>query len=168
MEAVTITYLEMRSPAAIKPKEFPHPRVSVKEAVVKEWRFNRFLYNLVGADWAWTDKLSWSEKQWCAYAEAENLRTFIACEEGSISGYYELQRDEAGDIEIAIFGIAPKFTGRGYGGAMLTHALRSAWQMLPRRVWLHTCTLDHPAALPNYLARGMSIYQVETQPRTQG
>lgn len=164
MQPVTITYLEMRSIAALKPREFPDSQVWVKEAVVKEWRFNRFLYTLVGADWAWTDKLPWTEQQWSTYAETENLRTFIAYHEGAISGYYELQRGDTGDVEIAIFGLAPKFTGRGYGGALLTHAIREAWRMSPGRVWLHTCTLDHPAALPNYLARGMSIYRVETQP----
>jgi len=168
MEPVTITYLEMRSPEALKPREFPNSLVRVKEAVVKEWRFNRFLYTLVGADWSWTDKLSWTEQQWRAYAEAENLRTLIAYHGGAISGYYELQQDESSDVEIAIFGIAPKFTGRGYGGALLTHAIRTAWQMSPGRVWLHTCTLDHPAALPNYCARGMTIYKVETQTRIQG
>jgi len=164
MEAVTITYLEMCSPAALRPREFPDSLVWVKEAVVKEWRLNRFLYTLVGADWSWTDKLPWTDQQWRDYAEAQDLRTFIAYQEGAVAGFYELHREELGDVEIAIFGIAPKFTGRGYGGALLTHALRSAWQMSPRRVWLHTCTLDHPAALPNYLARGMTIYKVETQP----
>jgi len=43
---------------------------------------------------------------------------------------------------------------------LLTHGLEEAWRMGPSRVWLHTCTLDHPAALPNYLARGMTIYKV--------
>ena len=168
MEPVTITYLEMRSPEALKPRDFPDSLVRVEEAVFKEWRFNRFLYTLVGADWSWTDKLPWTEQEWRAYAEAENLRTFIAYHGGAISGYYELQQDESSGIEIAIFGVTPKFTGCGYGGALLTHAIQTAWQMSPARVWLHTCTLDHPAALPNYCARGMTIYKVETQPRTQG
>jgi GNAT superfamily N-acetyltransferase len=164
MGPVTITYLEMLSLTALRPRDFPDPHVWVKEAVVKEWRFNRFLYTLVGADWSWTDKLSWTEQQWRDYAEVENLRTFVAYHEGAVLGYFELRRDGVSDIEIAIFGIAPKFTGRGYGGALLSHALRAAWQMSPGRVWLHTCTLDHPAALPNYLARGMTIYRVETSP----
>ena len=64
-------------------------------------------------------------------------------------------------VEIAIFGIAPKFIGKGYGGALLTAALEEAWRGRPNRVWLHTCTLDHHAALPNYLARGMTVYRVE-------
>jgi GNAT superfamily N-acetyltransferase len=168
MNPVTITYLEMRSPAALKPKDFPHPDIWVKEAVVKEWRYNRFLYMLVGAEWSWTDRLAWTEQQWRDYAEAESLRTFVAYHEGAVSGYFELRRDEAADIEVAIFGIAPKFTGRGYGGALLTYALQAAWQMSPGRVWLHTCTLDHPAALPNYVARGMTVYKVETEPCAQG
>ncbi len=159
---VTITYLEMRSPDQLKPKSSKGGSLEVREARVKQWQFNRLLYCLVGADWTWIDKLKWADQQWRAYAESENLRTFIAYSDGTIAGYYELRRDEAGDVEIAIFGLAPKFIGRGFGGALLTHALEEAWRMRPNRVWLHTCTLDHPAALPNYQARGMRVYKTET------
>ena len=69
-----------------------------------------------------------------------------------------MRADDDGGIEIAIFGLAPQFIGRGLGGALLTHALEEAWGSRPQRVWLHTCTLDHPAALPNYLARGLTIF----------
>ncbi len=162
---VTITYLEMRAAQALRPKPFPQPAPVLQEISPKNWQLNRSLYRLVGRDWSWTDKLPWTEKQWRDYAEAENLRTFVARLEKEITGYYELRRDEIGDVEIAIFGIAPAFTGRGLGGALLTHAIEQSWKMSPARVWLHTCTLDHPAALPNYLARGMTVYKTETHPR---
>jgi GNAT superfamily N-acetyltransferase len=59
--------------------------------------------------------------------------------------------------------LLPKFIGRGFGGALLTSAIEKAWQMSPSitRVWVHTCTLDHPRALANYQARGMVIYKRE-------
>jgi len=164
MESETITYLEMRSPAPLRPKAFPQPPPAVREVLPKDGQLNQALYKLVGADWSWTDKLPWTERQWRDYAEADNLRTFVAFIAGATAGYYELSRDEASDVEIAIFGIAPGFTGRGLGGALLTHALQQAWSMSPGRVWLHTCNFDHPAALPNYLARGMTIYKTETNP----
>ena len=66
-------------------------------------------------------------------------------------------------MKIAYFGSAPKFIGRGIGGHLLSHALRSAWDWEgTKRVWVHTCTLDHPNALQNYKARDMEVYRVET------
>jgi len=159
---VTITYLEMLTPAALRPKRCSDPRFAVREATVKQWQFNRFLYLLVGRDWSWNEKRGWTEQQWRDYAEADGVRTFVAYYDGSVAGYYEMRRDNLGGVEIAIFGLAPKFIGRGFGGALLTSALEEAWRSQPTRVWLHTCTLDHPAALPNYQARGMTIYKVET------
>ncbi len=66
--------------------------------------------------------------------------------------------------EIAYFGLLPEFIGRGLGGALLTSAIEEAWRMSPSitRVWVHTCTCDHPSALANYQARGMVIYKRET------
>lgn len=66
-------------------------------------------------------------------------------------------------MEIAYFGLAPRFIGEGIGGYFLSHAITSAWSWDgTKRVWVHTCTLDHPGALPNYQARGMTIYHVES------
>ena len=163
MPPVTITYLEMRSASDLKPKRSNKPRFSILEATVKQWEFNRFLYLFVGNRWAWNDKRNWTDEQWRGYAESDSLRTFLACDDGSPAGYYELRTDEFGDIEIAILGLAPKFIGRGLGGALLTNALEEAWRLWPKRVWVHTCTLDHPNALANYQARGMKIYKVETR-----
>ena len=162
MKLVTVTYLEMVSPELLKPRHSVDPRFSVREATVKQWEYNKFLYLLVGRDWSWVDKQKWSERQWNDYAESDSLRTFVAYYDGSVAGYYELRRDDTQGAEIAIFGLAPKFIGRGFGGALLTHALEEAWRMKPSRVWLHTCSLDHPAALHNYQARGLQVYKVET------
>lgn len=163
MSTVTVTYLEMRSAAALKPKRCPDPRFSIKQATIPQWEVNRFLYLFVGGPWTWTDKLSWTDRQWKDYVESGRLWTFLACYDGSLAGYYELQRDDAGDIEIIYFGLAPHFVGRGLGGVLLTHALEEAWRLGPKRVWVHTCTLDHPAAVANYQARGMQIYKTEIQ-----
>ncbi|MEO6062185.1 MAG: GNAT family N-acetyltransferase [Thermoflexales bacterium] len=126
----------------------------MREAVERDWRSNRALYLRVGAGWAWVDKLSWSDEQ---------LRTFVAAWRGATAGYCELPRDDARAVEVAYFGLAPDFIGRGFGGALLTDALQRAWAWDARRVWLHTCTLDHPAALKNYLARGMQVYDRSTR-----
>jgi len=161
---VTVTYLEMRSASALKPRPCADPRFRIEEVSVPQWRFNRFLYDLVGNEWQWTDKTAWSDQQWREYVESPRLRTFAAFYNGSVAGYYELREDEVGGIEIAIFGLTPQFIGKGFGGALLTHALETAWSMRPTRVWLHTCTRDHPAAIGNYRARGMKVFKVERSP----
>ena len=151
----------MRSPLELRAKRSTDERFAVREATVKQWQFNRFLYEFVGRDWSWTDKRHWTEQQWQAYAEADHLRTFTACYDGSVAGYFEMRPDDIGGMEIAMLGLAPKFIGRGFGAALVTAALESAWSLKPARVWLHTCTLDHPSALTNYQARGLRIYKTQ-------
>ena len=160
---VTVTYLEMNDPAEIRPRRSTDPRFVVHEVHFSQGQLNRFLYYLVGEDWEWVDKHPWTEQQWEDYAAAETLRTFVAFLGDDIAGYYELSRDEAHHVEIVHFGLAPGFIGRGLGGVLLTDALERAWAWEARRVWLHTCTLDHPAAVLNYQARGMTVYDRETQ-----
>ena len=163
MTTITTYYLEMTSPSSLNAKEDSRG-LQVRECEIKQYRFNRFLYQLVGESWQWIDKLSWSDEQWQGFAEADDLRTWVAYCEGSPAGYYELQRQEDGNVEIVYFGLAPAFIGQGFGGYLLTHALCSAWAWEgTRRVWVHTCTLDHPAALRNYEARGMRVYRETTK-----
>ncbi|MFC6977742.1 GNAT family N-acetyltransferase [Microbulbifer taiwanensis] len=125
-DPVTIYYLQMTSPEQIRGKPRPEG-LEVMEAEVKEFRFNRYLYQLVGEAWQWADRLKLPDADWQRYAEREQLRTWVAYHRGSIAGYYELEQQAGGDVQIAYFGLAPKFIGRGYGGYLLTHALESAW-----------------------------------------
>ena len=162
MNPTTIHYLEQRSAGALRAKS-DTKGLEVHECRIKQYQLNRFLYQFVGARWKWTDRLDWSDTQWADYAEHENLRTWIAYLDGSPAGYYELQRQEDGNVEIVLFGLAEPFIGMGLGGYFLSHALQSAWNWNgTRRVWLHTCTHDHPQALHNYTARGMTLYRTET------
>jgi GNAT superfamily N-acetyltransferase len=159
------TYLEMRSEADLRPK-FAGSRFQVRKKRKRDWRFNRDLYFRVGEQWDWIDKRPWIDDQWRQYATAAELRTFAGYFDQTLAGYYELRRDSEGAIEIAYFGLLREWIGRGLGGALLTNAIATAWQIdpTPWRVWVHTCNRDHPAALANYQARGMVIYKVEQQP----
>ena len=85
---------------------------------------------------------------------------------GRPGGYFELKRHEDGSVEIAYFGLMPHAIGRGLGTLLLTKAVEEAWNLSPTRVWLHTCTLDHPAALPNYVKRGFSPFRTEVYQTT--
>ncbi len=156
-------YLEMTDPKALKAKPVPDV-LRVVESEVPEYRFNRFLYELVGSQWQWGDLDQCSDAQWRARVEDNALRTWVAYYRGSVAGYYELHRPDGINTEILYFGLAPGLIGKGFGGPMLSHAIQSAWSWGgTRRVWVHTCTLDHPAALANYQARGMTLYRQEDE-----
>ncbi len=159
--AVKTYYLEMLSPDDLNGKP-PVQNLRIVERKSRDFEFNKRLYALVGQQWQWLDKLSWSEEQWKAYAEAPGLLTHVAYFEGALAGYYELQEHAGGDVEITYFGLLPDFIGRGLGGYLLTSAIQFAWGTGASRVWVHTCSLDHPGALANYQARGMRLYKTET------
>ncbi len=163
MTEVTIYYLEMNAPEQHRRKAESKGMI-VQEAQIKQGKVNRFLYDLIGEDWQWDDRQDWTSETWIDYAESEQLRTWIAYVDGSIAGYFELKRLDNALTEIAYFGLAPKFVGRGFGGFFLSQAIDNAWRWGDtRRVILNTCTFDHPSALANYKARGFSVYDEVTR-----
>jgi GNAT superfamily N-acetyltransferase len=133
MPPVVVTYLEMHSPAELRPKWSADLQFVVREAKVRQGPLNRFLYEYVGGDWAWNEKRVWSDEEWRQYAESERLRTFVASYGGALAGYYELERDELAHVQIVYFGLTPPFVGRGFGAALLSDAITSAWSWDARR-----------------------------------
>lgn len=162
-KVVTTNYLQMLSAQELQAKA-PVADFVIQECLVKQFHYNKFMYQFVGQHWQWFDKLSWSDSQWQDYAENDNLRIFIGYFQGSPAGYYELQQQTDGDVEIKYFGLGKAFIGKGLGGYILSHAIATAWQWQgTKRVWVHTCSLDHPSALANYKARGLQQYKVEIE-----
>lgn len=135
------------------------PRRGVAVERVRDHEVNRRMYEAIGAQWSWTDRLPWSDDAWRIWAA--RVHTWAAVVDGERAGYYEL--DPQGEsVEIASFGLLPRFHGLGIGGHLLTHALRRGFELSgARRVWVHTCTLDGPHALANYRARGMRVERME-------
>ncbi|MCS6777606.1 MAG: GNAT family N-acetyltransferase [Chloroherpetonaceae bacterium] len=161
LEPVTIYYLEMRAPEELRPAVTPQIEPTLMRV---EWpcpAFSRFLYTTVGQQWQWTDRLHWDEAHWMRYLNRTELETWVGYVQGAPAGYFELERQQEGNVQIVYFGLLPQFIGRGLGGYLLTRAVERAWQGDTHRVWVHTCSRDHPAALPNYQARGFRIYQEE-------
>jgi GNAT superfamily N-acetyltransferase len=158
---VTTTYLEMASRDDLRPARpgaIPFQLVRVEIPCPE---LNRFLYTAVGPRWWWYSRLSWDYARWLAYLDRPDLETWVAYVSGTPAGYYELERQHAAAVEIVYFGLLPRFIGKGLGGALLTAAITRAWDMGAARIWVHTCTLDHPQALPNYQARGFHIFRTE-------
>jgi ribosomal protein S18 acetylase RimI-like enzyme len=158
---VTRTYLEMRSPNELRPAPVPAPEPRIERLAQCSPDMFRFLYAEVGRAFRWTDRLSWSDEQVQRYLSDPRTSIWLMSWENSPAGYFELREQEDGSVEIAYFGLLPAFIGRGWGKYLLTQAVLAAWRLSPTRVWLHTCTLDHPAALPNYLKRGFQVVREE-------
>lgn len=163
---VTTTYLESHSPDELRPKRLPASAADV--AIVRVPKpfpeLNRFFYATVGAKWVWYGRLPWTYEKWLKYLDRPELETWMVTVGGVPAGYVELEKQTDGSVNIAYFGIFAQFTGRSLGGHLLTFAIERGWQWGANRVWVHTCDLDDPRALPNYQARGLKIYKVETEP----
>ncbi len=155
---ITTTSLEMLSPREFKPKTPARNDVLVKKIEIPTPVINHFFFVNVGRPWKWYNRLKWTFADWKALAEKETTTTWIGYIKGSPFGYIELVQ-QAESVEIAFFGLLPQFIRMGLGGFLLSEAIRLAWELEPKRVWVHTCTLDHKYALNNYLARGFSIYK---------
>lgn len=157
----TIFHLEMRDRSEFRPSVGPSG-LSVEPVNPPDPEKNRELYRTVGGDWQWTDKLAWSGEDWRKYVCRDSLRTYTGSVDGKEIGYFELESQDGGNVEIAYFGLLPGYIGRGLGGALLSSAIELAWGLPDtRRVWVHTCTLDHEHALANYLKRGFSNFTIE-------
>lgn len=133
--------------------------------------YARFLYALVGGGWYWTDRLPWSREQWLNEMQTPGTEFWVLYRQGVPAGFVEYVPKVDGaatDVEIMHFGLAKQAIGMGLGRGMLEHAIETGWSLpdrhsLPaaRRVWLHTCSNDGPAALSNYKARGLEVFDIE-------
>lgn len=151
----------MRDPSQLVAAEFPPGDVRVvarNPCAVEDYRR---LYSAVGGPWHWRDRLVWTDEQLRAHLASPDISVWELVVGRESAGYFELRRSAPEEVEIAYFGLDAPFIGRGLGGAMLTRAVEEAWALGARRVWLHTCTLDSPRALPNYRARGFREYDTE-------
>ena len=125
---------------------------------------NKFLYKQIGKKYKWVDRLVWTDQNWIDYVSNKNLFTFVLKHNEDFAGYFELViHDNIQEIEIAYFGLLEEYHNKKLGGFLLSEAIkRSFMKDNVKRVWVHTCTLDHKNALKNYLARGMKIFKKET------
>jgi GNAT superfamily N-acetyltransferase len=161
----TVTYLEMLHRSELMPAKRPSVEMETKQAEIPCPELNRFFYTAIGGDWYWIDRLPWTYDQWAAYVSRPGHETWVAYVQGTPAGYFELEGELGGEVELAYFGILPQFIGQGIGGHLLTLAVQRAWERDPPRVWLHTSSFDHPQALKNYLAHGFRIVRKDTCPK---
>jgi GNAT superfamily N-acetyltransferase len=154
---IKIYYLEM---FAHPRREVPPPRdgLTVTQAQQPSVSYYRELYNAVGKDYHWLSRGRLSDEELAAVIQNSGNEIHVLNAGGSPAGFAELDRRNPQEIELVQFGLLPAYIGQGLGKYFLQWTIDRAWSYGPSRFWLHTCTLDHPAALPNYLKAGFRLY----------
>ena len=162
-EKIFRNYLEIKSLEDFKEVEAPSQHSFVELLNPKDFQLNKFFYKNVGKNHHWIDRLIWTDLNWIEYVSNKKLFTYVLKEKNEIAGYYELLFYENNkEAEIAYFGILEEYFGKKLGGYLLSEAIKNSFNQGAKRVWVHTCSLDHENALKNYLARGMKVFKTET------
>ena len=161
MIPVQRNFLELKDLKNLKTNSINKNKYLIKK-IKPDFQLNKFFYKQVGKKHRWIDRLSWSDEKWINYISNKNLETYIICECEELVGFFELLHNpELQETEISYFGLLEEYIGKGIGGYALSVAIKKSFEKNIRRVWLHTCTLDHPNALKNYIARGMTVFKKE-------
>ena len=169
--AAVVTYLEMR--------ELPHaeatPTMSgftVRPVSQPDLGWYRELYRVIGEPWLWFSRLRLSDDELRAILYDPAVDIYALSHGGADQGLLEFDRRQFPDIEISFFGVTTALIGKGAGGTLLRYCLPLAWEHKPQRVWLHTCTSDHPGALAFYQKAGFVPYkraiEIADDPRLSG
>jgi len=158
-----ITYLEMTERPTSPTLARPAQKIALLRAENPTVSYYQYLYREVGRDWLWWERLSMSEPDLAAIIQDEKVEIYTLFVGGVPAGYGELDRRNSPDIELAYFGLMPEFIGQGLGGYFLRWMIDQAWTYEPKRLFVHTCTEDHPAAIHNYQRHGFVPYDQITE-----
>ena len=120
--------------------------------------FYRYLYNTIGRQWFWYERRVMDDATLAACVHDDAVAVYVLFVGGVPAGLAEIDARDARDIELAYLGLMPEFIGRGLGRYLVDWAIDAAWDREPDRIRIHTCTLDHPAALPLYQKAGFTPY----------
>ena len=162
IKEVKRNYLEISSLKDLNEGNKPSEDYSLNLIDPINFQLNKFFYKNIGKKHKWVDRLSWSEEKWIKYVSSENVRTYVFKFKDDLVGFFELIfHPEKNETEIAYFGILEEYQNKKLGAYLLTEAIKKSFQSDVKRVWVHTCSLDHKNALNNYISRGMRIFKTE-------
>ena len=155
-------YLEISSIKDLNESSNGFDEYSLKFLDKLDFQLNKFFYRNVGKKHHWVDRLGWTENQWIKYTFDEKVKTYILKKGDDFVGYFELIfHYNSNEVEIAYLGLLEEYHNKKLGSYLLTCAIKKSFLSNPKRVWVHTCSLDHKNALNNYIARGMKIFKKE-------
>jgi GNAT superfamily N-acetyltransferase len=165
-DVLITTYLEMMDAADFRREFTEKPHLQIIRLERPDVAFYRFLYGEVGRIWRWRDRLIMSDDELRQAISLPEVTIHVLYVQGAPAGYVEL-RQQVDSTEIAYFGLRPEYMGMGLGKHLLSYGIQQGWEEGANRLWVHTCNLDGPYALDNYIKRGFSIYKTEEQPMPQ-
>jgi GNAT superfamily N-acetyltransferase len=158
---VTRTYLEINARTELNASYSDDPNIRIERIENCPASFFRYLYCEVGRNYHWVDRLGWKDDQIADYLSRPNVLLWLLSYRGAPAGYCELLSHSDASVELTYFGLLSEFMGKGLGKHLLSSAVEEAFALGANRVWLQTCTLDDPAAMPNYLKRGFKPFKTE-------
>ncbi len=157
------SYLEISSLEELKECKSPSSFFSIKIVETCDFQLNKFFYKNIGKNHHWIDRLVWTDKQWIGYISDKNVKTFVLKKKEELAGFFELIfHHDIKEVEIAYLGLLEEYQNQKLGSYLLSSAIKNSFINNPKRVWVHTCTLDHKNALNNYISRGMKIFKKES------
>lgn len=159
--SVTTYFLEMSAPPDSPALPCP-AHTNVVEAAKLEPETYQELYNAVGAPWLWYERTELPSQDLAKLISAPGVSIYLLQHKGGTAGYAELRATEDNQIQILYFGLIASFIGLGLGRYFLEWTVRRAFESSIDRLWVHTCSLDHPRALETYEAVGFVQYKQES------
>jgi GNAT superfamily N-acetyltransferase len=154
--AAVVTYLEMLEPPAT---EVPPSTLQLRHVASPAADHYRALFRKVGSPWLWFSRLVMDDDQLEAIIRDPGVELFEVAAVEAVVGMIELDFREAGECELAFIGLVPGLAGQGHGRWLLAEAIQRAWRDGVTRVHVHTCSLDHPAALSAYRRAGFTPHK---------
>ena len=159
---LTTWYFEMHAPperqAAVAPEG-----LEIVRAVEPPIHFYRDLYDTIGSPWVWWERKRQSDAQVLAEIHAPGVELWVPYFQGVPVGMSEIDFRKDGEAFVAYFGILPEYCGRGWGRDLIDWSIGHAFARGVGRLWLHTCSLDSPAAVRTYTAAGFTQYDVKIE-----
>ncbi|PIE11129.1 MAG: GNAT family N-acetyltransferase [Rhodobacterales bacterium] len=160
--AAVVTYLEMRARPELRAEV--EEGLSLRRVESPDATWYQSLFRAVGAeDWLWFSRLAMSEAALCDIIQHPEVAIYVLERGGREEGLLELDFRTEGECELAFFGVTRALTGTGAGRWMMNRAIELAWARPITRFHVHTCTLDHPAALPFYMRSGFTPLKREVE-----
>ena len=155
-------YLEINFLEDLKKTSNFSKKYSVSLVNPVDFQLNKFFYKNIGKKHKWVDRLTWSEEKWIKYVSSKNVNSYVFKHKDDLVGFFELIfHPENNETEIAYFGILEEYQNKKLGSFLLSEAIKKSFVNNTKRVWVHTCSLDHKNALSNYISRGMKIFKTE-------
>ena len=156
-------YLEIKSINELVEEKKPLENLHLEKVLPADFQLNKFFYKEIGKKHRWVDRLVWSDKNWTDYLNTLGVATYVLKNKEDLVGYFEQNiYPQKKECEIAYFGILEEYIGKKIGGYLLSEAIKKSFEIGTKRIWVHTCSLDHKHALDNYLSRGMKVFKSES------